>query len=644
MPISPTVQAYMQQGQSQPTSAEQIFNKSFSDQAFSTLKSRFPSLMGLVVTFKTLNSDVEKGDALGSFILAAGDSIYYVPVAMSSGSIVSCEMLYDKEADQFTPITEDTVKALHGQHSLSGPTAVQGKVSVDDTRQLFRNMVRPPASSNVVLAGDSEKLSSLPNSAKLAVSTYFTQENPALLAKIAAFYDVQALAQKLAQVEAPAPVCDAPEVIKIADLTKEAAERLSEEERGTMLSKGYIVRGSEAPNGISVLPMDNMEETVSAELRLEEYPRCCEPKTPAFCTRVLTVGEKGFKLVPAVVAGGYMHCEGSLFNARECLIECQGEKATEECLREAGFFSAEEFRGKDAVDGRIIVLVPARSGGWIRSEDSTFFTGSRGVEVQSADGTVTLMRSSTSERIIASPLIEYGVVRMDDAVVVPANSFFGFVSDVGTRPTLVRSMNELGRLVRSLGTPLCVRRDGVQTSITNANTQKTASFASDADAASYLQASFGLSSGQIDRVLGAKNSVLYKQADDYSSFGVPQQVGVPMPQGSISMPAEQMPIHFDPSQLDAYAEFEDPELMDTGILASFANDPDIKDLLVDYIPDFLQQQDKIGRIILLFSMNKRDLEAFYGVDKLSELLLNCRKIFKFLGNLVQSLKQYTKMV
>ena len=43
-------------------------------------------------------------------------------------------------------------------------------------------------------------------------------------------------------------------------------------------------------------------------------------------------------------------------------------------------------------------------------------------------------------------------------------------------------------------------------------------------------------------------------------------------------------------------------------------------------------------------MNKRDLEAHYGIDKLAELLLNCRKIFKFLGNLVQSLKQYTKMV
>ena len=162
MPISPTVQAYMQQGQAQPSSAEQIFNKSFSDQAFSTLKSRFPSLMGLVITFKTLNSDVEKGDALGAFILSAGNSIHYVPVAMSSGSIVSCEMLYDKEADQFTPLTEDTVKALHGEASYSEPSTVSGKVSVDDTRQLFRNMVRPPASSNVVLAGDSSKLDACP--------------------------------------------------------------------------------------------------------------------------------------------------------------------------------------------------------------------------------------------------------------------------------------------------------------------------------------------------------------------------------------------------------------------------------------------------------------------------------------------------
>lgn len=638
MPISPTVQAYMQQGQAQPSSAEQIFNKSFSDQAFSTLKSRFPSLMGLVVTFKTLSSDVEKGDALGAFILSAGSNIYYIPVAMSSGSIVSCEMMYDKESDQFTPITEDTVKGLHGEASYSEPTSVSGKVTVDDTKQLFRNMVRPPASSNVVLAGSNEKLTALPNSAKLAVSTYFTQENPQLLAKIAAFYPVAELAQKLAQVEEMPTVCDAPEVIKISDLTKEAAERLSEEERKAMLDKGYVVRDAGHANGITVLPMDDVAASVTSELHLEEYPRCCEPKTQAFCTRALTVTEKGFKLVPAIVINGYLGCNGKVFRLDSGLIEGMGEKASESCLRECGFFSAEEFHGRNTANGRILVLVPARSGGWLRCEDATFFTGNRGVEVESADGTVTI--SNYTRKVVASPLIEYGSVRMNGNVVVPAASLFCFIPDEeASIPHLVGSMDDLGRLVRSLGTPIRVDRDGVQTSITDFRTQKTASFATDADAASFLQANYGLKGSQIGSVLSGRHSVLYKLAEDF-----PMQAGVPVPQGSANLPVEQMPIHFDPSQLGAYAEFEDPELMDTGILASFANDPDIKDLLVDYIPDFLQQQDKIGRIILLFSMNKRDLEAFYGIDKLAELLLNCRKIFKFLGNLVQSLKQYTKMV
>lgn len=640
MPISPTVQAYMQQGQAQPSSAEQIFNKSFSDQAFSTLKSRFPSLMGLVVTFKTLSSDVEKGDALGAFILSAGSNIYYIPVAMSSGSIVSCEMMYDKESDQFTPITEDTVKGLHGEASYSEPTSVSGKVTVDDTKQLFRNMVRPPASSNVVLAGSNEKLTALPNSAKLAVSTYFTQENPQLLAKIAAFYPVAELAQKLAQVEEMPTVCDAPEVIKISDLTKEAAERLSEEERKAMLDKGYVVRDAGHTNGISVLPMDDVEGSVSSELHIEEYPNCCESKTPVFCTRVLTVGEKGFKLVPAVIADGYMGINGVFFHVRECLIEGMGEQATESCLRESGFFSAEEFRGKDVSNGRILVFVPSRSGGWLRCEDATFFTGNKGVSLQSADGTTTITRDCCGDRIVASSMIEHGSVRMDGTVVVPASALFCFIPDEEVeRPTLVGTMDSLAKLVRSIGTPIRVDRDGVQTSITDFRTQKTASFATDADAASFLQANYGLKGSQIGSVLSGRHSVLYKLAEDF-----PMQAGVPVPQGSANLPVEQMPIHFDPSQLGAYAEFEDPELMDTGILASFANDPDIKDLLVDYIPDFLQQQDKIGRIILLFSMNKRDLEAFYGIDKLAELLLNCRKIFKFLGNLVQSLKQYTKMV
>lgn len=88
---------------------------------------------------------------------------------------------------------------------------------------------------------------------------------------------------------------------------------------------------------------------------------------------------------------------------------------------------------------------------------------------------------------------------------------------------------------------------------------------------------------------------------------------------------------------------EDPELLDTGMLASFAQDPDIKTLLVDYLPDFLRVLDRIGRVILLLAAQEEDMEAFYGREKHAEVLANCRKVFRLVGNLVDDLKSYVNM-
>lgn len=100
---------------------------------------------------------------------------------------------------------------------------------------------------------------------------------------------------------------------------------------------------------------------------------------------------------------------------------------------------------------------------------------------------------------------------------------------------------------------------------------------------------------------------------------------------------------FDPSVMEQIAEIQDPELMDTGILATFAQNPDIKILLVDYLPDFISAQDRIGRIVLLLSYQKKELQEFFGTEKYTTLLSSCRKIFITIGDLVTALKQYVNM-
>ena len=147
MAISPIVNSFMQQGQQedQPTDAGEIFRQRFADLAYNSFRAKYPGLLKLVVTFRTMASDVDEATAVGVFVLDAGDQLVHVPVAMSSGSISSCEMAYDKVSDQFFQLNEHTVKVIINKRNPSGPSLLSGNQRVEDTLALFHNMLRPPS-------------------------------------------------------------------------------------------------------------------------------------------------------------------------------------------------------------------------------------------------------------------------------------------------------------------------------------------------------------------------------------------------------------------------------------------------------------------------------------------------------------------
>ena len=172
------------------------------------------------------------------------------------------------------------------------------------------------------------------------------------------------------------------------------------------------------------------------------------------------------------------------------------------------------------------------------------------------------------------------------------------------------------------------------------------------DAAAWLHETYGMDAGQARNVLDSGQSlVLRKTAFEAGQpvQGFPQPMPQQMPMQLPDQGAMEMPVQgydrpaFDPSVMEQIAEIQDPELMDTGILATFAQNPDIKILLVDYLPDFISAQDRIGRIVLLLSYQKKELQEFFGTEKYTTLLSSCRKIFITIGDLVTALKQYVNM-
>lgn len=650
MPLSPSpiIQSYMQQGQPReaPLSAEQMFNKSFGEAAFATLRSKFPALINFVVTYKIIDSDVDKGSALGVFIIQTGKDICYIPVAMSGGAINSCELIYNKDADQFSPLSEHNVKRLLSQNMTSDASLLHGNAHVDDTKQLFRDLIRPPASSNVVLAS-SVDITALPNEAKDMVRTYLNA-TPDLLCKIAEFYDIEVLAQKLAGQDPVPPVTESPRILDLESITKEAAACLTPEERERLLEDGFLVKKSSNDSPVHVASMDTFQASVETELNLHEYPSLgTEHSHDGLLVRsgeVLQCTSRGFKREAAVFlrAGIFLDAKRWIHSSNaQALVHNMQDVVTEGQLKAAGAMTVKELCTTSVAHfTKIIPVVPARHGGYIQVTACDIACGSSNrnnepVKFSTVENDTYLIMSSHSpfNEIHVTPNIQYGFLLNGDTAVVPEGTLF-FIQDENTREPvegLVRSFGELRKLIGALGIRLTVTSDGITTGITDSKTEKTASFSSNSSAAEWLAKNYTLGHDQISTVLNNRTSVLFsKQAFD-----------APAPQTLFSQ-QQPMPI-FDPVNMQDYAALGDPEILDTGILSSFSQDPDIKSLLVDYLPDFITMLDKLGRVILLFCLQKEDLENFYGRDRYANVLGSCRKVFKLIGDTANSLELYINM-
>jgi hypothetical protein len=94
------------QQQQQPQGDENsAFEQSFASAAQSALLNKHPELASDVVTFKTLNADINKGSAVGAFILQVNGQVLYIPAILSDGVVKPMELVYAKSVDMFLPLS-----------------------------------------------------------------------------------------------------------------------------------------------------------------------------------------------------------------------------------------------------------------------------------------------------------------------------------------------------------------------------------------------------------------------------------------------------------------------------------------------------------------------------------------------------------
>lgn len=126
-----------------PDQEAQLFEQGMSEMAYNLLTARMPDVVQDVVTFKVLDTDLDKGSGVGAFVVLRNEQPIYIPVVMVDNAIKPLEVFYHKAQNVFLPLTKGWLDEID-KHALS---ALGTGVKTPETLYTdvdIRNVVVPP--------------------------------------------------------------------------------------------------------------------------------------------------------------------------------------------------------------------------------------------------------------------------------------------------------------------------------------------------------------------------------------------------------------------------------------------------------------------------------------------------------------------
>lgn len=125
-------------------------------------------------------------------------------------------------------------------------------------------------------------------------------------------------------------------------------------------------------------------------------------------------------------------------------------------------------------------------------------------------------------------------------------------------------------------------------------------------------------------------------------MGTPMGGGAPQqqPMGPGAMMSTEAPSAIEiqnqvnPQFLEQAAALGDTDTFDAATIASMAQAPSFREMVVDYVPTLERAIDNLARIMLTLWMQEGDLKQELGDEEFTELEDNLRAVFEGLGGLV----------
>lgn len=138
-------------------SAQDFFDKTFSDMAYQAVQQKSPEIAPSIVTFRILASDMDRGHAVGAFLISRNKHIAYIPVVLSDNKIMPTEIIYSKDLGKFLPLEDkwltEIMKVEDG--AMGDPANLPASVNPEVS---MRHLLTPPYVGRYGYASDETKL------------------------------------------------------------------------------------------------------------------------------------------------------------------------------------------------------------------------------------------------------------------------------------------------------------------------------------------------------------------------------------------------------------------------------------------------------------------------------------------------------
>ena len=706
----------------QTQSPENIFKQKIMNLSYDYLRTTYPNLMPYGITLKLDNYDINEGKAAAVYIIKRGSDIAYIPIVISGNTILSCEMVYYKNENRMFPLISKEVSKIVSANEMQPNTLVKSP-KINTTYNFFRNMYRPPVTEKISLASDTDgMLSNLPNKYKEAIkNTLINDKN--LLKKIAEFYPITELLDKLApkendedkyikalQIPKIANLDDVKTVLTRDDLKGKTTKFITKEAAADIVNKGYHVLSKVAYDK-SLLLADDVLKNICAsgnirEMRLSNYLDGITGDIYVILDGKLTL------LKDAIIVGTNLyHSTGtykvdanyalrsdrmvSSNEARSVVVRNARSGICPKLFKAYGARYVESFFANLKGDNTtkyteigVCIAVPAKKEGYRyinslykREDDECYNFGSPKIHFTLDDLKVLTSEDDTTiinlrnryttygdevTNITVSDDLRYSIVVANTDLIIPSKSLAIKASEYTDKEVSLPTIEQVVKYLKSK-MPKYTLISSTSTFALKKEGNLERTFNKEASAVDYIHKYLDISPQDIDTLIkkasvphvsnvGVDFYILEKNAATFDLTNGNQQGIVQQNLGLQSMtPAtmaykpngnnpnlagQGLPPIVDSNTIDIYSNGLDKTMMDIGILSSLYNNEDIKTYLLDYVPQFTETVSNLGKVLLLFNLNKDALIGKYGNGEYHSILSTVRKVFKSLAEIILDLERY----